>query len=760
MNDFSEEFLNQGQSFSIVKYLRAFKEKWWLIILLTVGVALPWYLNVNKQPPVYQAKALIEFKNVKNVSLQSMMVRLKSRPIMEEVVAELGLTLELPSEEGIQVKRKDVFDYFSTDQNVIPGRYWINFYQNGNFSIYHKGSRLDSLSEKFVDDTLSYNGMTFLLNPEIKKQKRTNFFINYFNATVNSLRSRLRFRRVNVGAMLIMLLRGTDPEIISRTVNMIANIFSQKSRKINREQHDFVLNYLQKQCDLANDRLTKYDYQLKSFRNAHPEGLGEETEKVLADLNQMEKNIEHIELDINMLETFLHRLDPTHEDYDSSIPARTVYREIANQRSLEDNTELKLIRSQLNRLDKERGRLLASGRPLGNPDVIETNNEIALLEQKIFNLAQQTIGELKEEKREILIKKLEQENKLDNIPEEQLKAMTLQRERSASEDIYKMLLKRTREAQINHAVESESVVLLDPAVPPGSPTRKADMKKVAMGLMLGLALGFGSVLLLEELNKSIKTKDDVKNYLNLDILGIIPQVRFDNKFLEDSEKAKSISSQIVTHDYSPTPVGEAYRSLRTNILFSKEYGLLKSLIIASASPGEGKSFTATNLSIALAQQKSNTLLIDADLRRGVLHNIFKVPKKPGLTNYLTGVNSVKEVLNETYIPNLSLITCGSMIPNPSELLGSSKMKNFIKGLREHFDHIIFDTCPLNAATDAVVLGSFVEGVAVIVRAKETNRDSLTNKINLFQKVHANVIGVILNCAGVELAHEGYSYYRY
>ncbi|MFO7889331.1 MAG: polysaccharide biosynthesis tyrosine autokinase [bacterium] len=764
MNEFVEDFSNQGQSFNIVKYLRAFKEKWWLIILLTAVIAVPWYIYIESQPPVYQAKALIEFQNVQdNISLRSRMVRLKSRPIMEEVVAELGLTLEIPdktNQEGIQINREDIFNYFSTVQDVKPGRYCIKFYQNGYFSIYHGRNRLDSLSEKSLDDTLSYNGMSFLLNPEIKRHKRADFLINYFNSTVNSLQSRLQFRPVGVGNMLVMLLKGRDPIIISRSLNMIADIFSEKSRKINKNQDDFVLGYLQQQCDIAHNKLSQYDYQLKSFRNRHPEGLDEETQQVLVELDRLETQIEHIELDIDMLETFLNRLDATHEDYDPSISAHTVYRQIANQRSLANSTELGLIKTQLDRLDREKAQLLASGRPSGNPDVVEINNDISILERKILSIAQKKIEELKKEKEEIKIEESELENKLENIPDEQLKAMKLQRERSASEDIYKMLLKRTREAQIKLAVESESVALLDPAVPPSRPSRKADMKKVAMGLMLGLALGFGSVLLLEELNKSIKTKEDVKNYLNMDLLGVIPQVRFDDKFLEDSEKAKSISSQIVTHDYSPTPVGEAYRSLRTNILFSREHGLLKSLIIASASPGEGKSFTATNLSIALAQQRSNTLLIDADLRRGVLHNIFKVPKKPGLTNYLTGVSSVKEILNETYIPNLSLITCGSMIPNPSELLGSSKMKNFIKGLREHFDHIIFDTCPLNAATDAVVLGSFVEGVAVIVRANETNRDSLSNKISLFQKVQANVIGIILNCAGVELAHEGYSYYRY
>jgi len=141
-------------------------------------------------------------------------------------------------------------------------------------------------------------------------------------------------------------------------------------------------------------------------------------------------------------------------------------------------------------------------------------------------------------------------------------------------------------------------------------------------------------------------------------------------------------------------------------------------------------------------------------------NRFNCPKKPGLTNYLTGVEPLERVVNETYVPNLSLITCGSLIPNPSELLGSNRMRRFVDGISKRFNFIIFDTPPLNAATDAVVLGTLVDGVAVLIRVGKTNRENIRTKLELFQNVQSKVVGVILNCAGVEVAHEGYSYYAY
>jgi capsular exopolysaccharide synthesis family protein len=350
--------------------------------------------------------------------------------------------------------------------------------------------------------------------------------------------------------------------------------------------------------------------------------------------------------------------------------------------------------------------------------------------------------------------------RLENLPEEQLRFYNLDRKRKTNEEIYTDNFKKYNEARLTEVSVSENVTILDPAVPPEKPVSGSKKKKVILGLIAGFCFGIGFVVVQEMADKRIKTQKDVRRYINLPLLGIIPKVKFDDYELQDSEKAKSISSQIVTHDYSPTPVGEAYRALRTSLLFSKSIGPIRSLAIGSVSPGEGKSFTATNLAITLAQQKSKTLLIDADLRRGVLHNTFNCSKKPGLTNYLTGVVPLESVLNETYIPNLTLITCGALIPNPSELLGSVRMKRFIEGITKRFDFVLFDTPPLMAATDAVILGTLVDGIAVLVRSGMTNREDVKRKMELFQNVRANVVGTVLNCAGVEIAHEGYSYYRY
>ena len=398
--------------------------------------------------------------------------------------------------------------------------------------------------------------------------------------------------------------------------------------------------------------------------------------------------------------------------------------------------------------------------PEHNPQIKEISEKIAGLEIKISQLATQMVKQLQNEidTMESNADQLQKEFKM--VPNEEMRLVQLSRQRRANEEIHEMLLKRHKEAELAEAVAPSNVSIIDPAFPPTQPISSDKKKQAVYGLLAGIIFGLGTAFVLEMMDKSIRTREDVSRFLNLPILGSIPKVKFDDYELQDSEKAKSISSQIVTHDYSPTPVGEAYRVLRTNLLFSKEMGSMKSLVVGSMTPGEGKSFTSANLAITLAQQKSNTLLIDADLRRGVLHNTFNCPKKPGLTNYLTGVAPLSSVLRETYVPNLSLITCGSMIPNPSEILGSLRMQKFIEGLTKRFDFIIFDTPPLYAATDAVVLGTLVDGVAIVVRAGKTNGEEVRRRIELFQNVQAKIVGVILNGSGIEVAHEGYSYYRY
>ena len=769
MEDFFEEKQNgaeTAESVDIGRYFRGILKRWWLVLGTFLLVGVPWTLYVQKQPPMYEAEAWINFENVTgNIPanlIDSRIRKLRSRRFAEEVTAELGLCVRIIQESGQpRLEREDVFRHLSTSRDVVPGIYSLRFYASGFASIYFDKGMLDSMQvDRMIGDTLAFNGIQMALNPDIVwNRSRVRLTASPFMSVAKSLQSRLNITVNRIGNAMKITLIDPNPMLASQTVNMLAGIFVDKSKEMQKETNRFIRDYLKEQRDMVQRELNESDYALKRFRENYVVGLDQETQTTVSQLDAIQAEINRLGLQKNEMNMLLSKLDPTEPGFNQGVSVHYIYRQMANQPVFNNDADMIVTRQQLRDLDQEREGLRQT-LPETNPTIVEVSHQIATLENKIYSLAKKKISDIDDQIRQFQSRMQEQQARLEMLPEEELRFIKLTRDRNAKEEIFTMLNRRYIEAQISEEVSTENVSILDTSLPPDYPIGGDKKQKALMGLAGGLLLGVLLALFWEMADRSVKTQDDVRRYLKLPILGIIPKVKFDAYEMQDSEKAKSISSQIVTHDYSPTPVGEAYRSLRTSLLFSKRLGPVQSMVISSVFPGEGKSFTAANLAITMAQQKSKTLLIDADLRRGVLHNSFNCSKKPGLTNYLTGVVSLEKVLNETYVPNLYLITCGSMIPNPSELLGSVKMKRFIEGITKRFDFVIFDSPPLVAATDAVVLGTLVNGVGMLIRAGKTNRQDVTRKLELFHNVQATVIGVILNGAGIEIAHEGYSYYSY
>lgn len=766
MEDFFNEPLAEEPGMDIQRYVRGLLKRWWLIGLITSVVVLPWTYYVAKQPPVYNAEALISFENVTGAVpenlVQSRIMKLKSRSFAEEVTAELGLTLDLIQEENKpELQRADVFTLFSTTTDPLPGQYTFSFSSPGLCIVTHQGEYVESIPlERCIRDTISFNGISFMLHPQLAENRdKVRFRVKNFQGAVGSLVAKENIRSNRISNLITISLKDEDPVLASQTVNMLADVFIRKSMEIRQESRQFMRAYLDEQVALVQKELNTTDHQLKSFRSSNIVGLSQQTQETVDRLTLLEREVREKEFQLNELKLLIEKLDPATSEFETSLDIAYVYRQIASNTLFTGDANMAIAKQQYLDLSTQKKEMLET-LPPENPDVIELSESLDIVVDDIYRLGVAKLKETEEELSRIRQNMANQQRKLNALPDEELRYIKLDRERRATEDIYALLSKRAKEAQISEAVASEYITVLDRAIPPSAPISSDKQTKALLGLLTGLFLGVGVALTLEIADKSIKSSDDVGRYLRLPVLGVIPNVKFDTYELQDSEKAKSISSQIVTHDYSPTPVGEAYRSLRTSLLFSKTIGPLRTFVISSVSPGEGKSFTAANLAITLAQQKSKTLLIDADLRRGVIHNTFACAKKPGLTNYLTGTAKIEDVLRETYVPNLSVITCGSLIPNPTELLGSANMKRFLERVSKAYDFVIFDTPPLFAATDAVILSSLVDGVAVLIRSGKTNRDLVRRKMDLFRNVQANVIGVILNGSGVEVAHEGYSYYSY
>jgi capsular exopolysaccharide synthesis family protein len=306
--------------------------------------------------------------------------------------------------------------------------------------------------------------------------------------------------------------------------------------------------------------------------------------------------------------------------------------------------------------------------------------------------------------------------------------------------IYELITARIKEIDLNQETLVNNVRLLEEAILPTSPVRPRRALNIAAGIMLGLFLGVGTVFFVDYLDNTIKTSEDIERFLKIPMLAMVPKIH------KDSESA----------------VKEAFQTLRTSILFASKGRSLKTMLVTSAGPGEGKSRTVINLAKTLASAGDQVVLVDCDLRRPTVHSNLGLERSGGLTNYLLdgdGGNAWMRYLKEAPdIDNLKVLTCGTLPPNPVELFGSERFSELIEQLRENFSWLLIDSPPLASLSDSVVLGSLVEMTVMVIKHTQNDRELIRRTTDQLRKVNANVVGAVLNA--VDLKRAGYHDYYY
>ena len=358
-------------------------------------------------------------------------------------------------------------------------------------------------------------------------------------------------------------------------------------------------------------------------------------------------------------------------------------------------------------------------------------------------------------------------SKLESLPNKNVQLARLERSRKVDENLYMMMREKHEESRITQAGQIGKVRILDRAVPPVSPISPRKRLNLLLGAILGLGLGVGIALLREHLDNSVRRIEDVE-HLGLTVLAAIP--RLEQNELEESLESLSShkrngwtnteAGRLVTHLRPKSPASEAYRTLRTNLQFTRSAQKLRSLLVTSSGPEEGKSTTISNLAIALGLQGTKTLLIDADLRRPVVHKTFSIDRNRGLTNVLVGKATLPEAVQSSGSRNLDILPSGILPPNPAELLGSSRMANLIKELQSKYDMLVFDSPPLLAVTDAAVLSRHMDGVLLVVKSGQTKHEALLRSVELLRNVDSRILGVLLNDVSRENTYGSYHYYYY
>lgn len=417
------------------------------------------------------------------------------------------------------------------------------------------------------------------------------------------------------------------------------------------------------------------------------------------------------------------------------------------------NTFIQQLKAQMSDLQRTQAQMADKLGPR-HPEMVKLQSAVESTEARIGAEVQKVVQALRQDyeaalsNERALMASLEQQ-RVDalELNRASIQYGVLSRDTSTNRLMFDTLLQRAKETDIAGELRTSNVRVVDRAEPPRSQSSPNFRNNMLIGLLGGLFLGVGLAFFFEYMDNRIKTPEELKTQLGLAYLGMIPSI--DTKHLE--------GPPLVTAGV-PAHFGESIRGIRTNVLFSSADGGAKLIAITSTAPGEGKTVVAANLAISLAAAGQRVLLIDGDMRRPKVHEFFRFNLEPGLSNVLVGNGKASEGVRKTQTPNLWAMPAGKHPPNPAELLGSKRFKEFLNSLGQHFDWIVIDSPPVMAVTDASVIAHQVSGVIFVVGSEMTSHRAAKAALEQLDAAKARYIGAVLN--KVDLKRNAYYYSHY
>jgi succinoglycan biosynthesis transport protein ExoP len=348
----------------------------------------------------------------------------------------------------------------------------------------------------------------------------------------------------------------------------------------------------------------------------------------------------------------------------------------------------------------------------------------------------------------------------------------LEREVESNRALYETVFKKTKEAALTGGEPVPNLRVVDRAEIPASPDRGVAQRNLILGITIALLGALGLAFLLDHLDDSLKTPDDVGRFVHLPTLGIVPDLaKLTNgrksglgytanlsppqKLLE---APKGYKNRLIVSHHPLSLMAEMYRSICTSILFSQPDKPPRTILVTSTQPNEGKTVTAINIAMILAQSSGPVLLIDADLHNGHCHELLGLSNGSGLSNALTSDEDPRDYIKKTKVNNLSVLSRGIRPPNPADLLGSDKMRRILEALAADFTFIVIDSAPLLPVSDTVLLAPKSDGVILVARGGEVSRQLVRKARERLDYVKAKILGVVLN--GVDISNAEYGEYRY
>jgi tyrosine-protein kinase Etk/Wzc len=710
--------------------------------------------------PVYQSTTSIRIQEsradlpvldvLQNLSsgseVETEMEVLRSRTLAEDVVDSLALQVVPVSPRG--VARSELLQSVYVERWAPEGTYVLKRREGGAFDITaHDGSGVYGTVSSSTSAALP--GATFTLAEGAEAYSQIVVEVFSFDEAVEELERTVMVARPNREASIVIVrYESSDTQLVHLVPNTLAHRFIAQGQAVRKTEATSTVGFLEQQIETLSGQLLAAEEALTAFREGEQVvNIQAEAESQMTQLTRLQAERNILEAERAALQDLVDEIDEEARTLDPSAPSP--YTRLISFPTLFRNQATSEFLRNLNEANSERSSLLIR-RTTEDPDVINITERIRQIERQLRTTAETYLQGLTNQVDAFDETLREFGTELERIPAKEVQLTRLERQTTVLEEIYTLLQTRLQEARILEAVEDAAVRVVDPAILPTEPVRPRTLLNLLLAFVVGGMLGAGVAFARDYLDEAVHTREDIAHATGgAPVLGMIPRIRQAAVNGRDARRAApgELSMRLVTGRDPRNPVSEAYRTLRTNLTFSNPDKPPKTIVFTSALPKDGKSTSAANLSITLAQQGINALLVDADLRRGELHRAFGVPNEPGLTDILTGSCGVGEAIRKIDLGEsgaLAFLPSGPHPPNPAEILGSQKMRSLIETLEERFELVILDSAPLAVATDAAVLGTKVDGAVLVARANVTAKGALSYAAEQLGNVRASVLGCVLN----------------
>lgn len=600
-------------------------------------------------------------------------------------------------------------------------------------------------------------------------------------AVVEALQSKVKVSRETFTNIINIEVTDTDPVFAQKLAAEIATTYKDVHTKAQNARTTEALKYISQQLKDVRENLREAENEFNKFTQENQlVSIDLQSEALLSTAKEIRDKLRELDEAKADLSSLLGKLESFIEEGAGS--SDDFYSAYANKQYQDANNtlvELSLKRDSLLKDYTTR-----------HPEVIAVQRKIEENARKMAIILRLQINSIERKKNELNQELANVVRKTNELMEKKLEYNRLKRKVDSFNEMTALLERKSQEASIRKAEKPEEVTIVRPALLPTSPINPPKTAATGtMGVIIGLILGMVLAFIVETFDTSLGAIEDVEETLGIQVLGVIPHG--DEKLIQEGMKEKEVKGEfagsssvrgrmrLVAHFVPQSMMAESFRALRTNIQFRDVEKKIKSLAITSASPQEGKSIVAANLAITMAQAGMKTLLVESDLRKPTLSKAFGVEISPGLTDVLLGNYSwedvvktitdiivgkmeLDEVMATPGLDNLNIITSGTMPPNPSELIDSKRLVDFIEDVKKEYDMIIFDTPPVLSTADPAILGTKVDAVLFVYMVGSISKGLLKRSTIQLAQVKCNLLGVVLNGMKAEVSPDfhDFKYYKY